>query len=80
MALMGAVLHVADRRMLLTSPPTTVCLAIAGAGHVTFNALNEVGVGAPSPAGPSLDLPLGLVAVHQKDSAGLARAARKLHS
>jgi len=79
LASMGAVLDVHARRMLISSPAAAVSLALSGAGHLTFNALTGVGAEEVRLA-VSADVHLVLVAILTKDSTGLDRAVRKLHT
>jgi len=76
---MGAVLDVHARRMLISSPAAAVSLALSGAGHLTFNALTGVGAEEVRLA-VSADVHLVLVAILTKESTGLDRAVRKLHT
>jgi len=79
LASMGAVLDVHARRMLIASPTAAVSLALSGAGHLTLNALTRVDTEEVRLA-VSADVHLVLVASLTKDSTGLDRAVRKLHT
>ena len=83
LASLGTVLGVAAGRLTVSALDVTVFLALSAAGHLTFNAVTGQGrvLGASEPAPiRAVALVAVLAAVLDKDSAGLDRAVRKLHT
>jgi len=83
LASLGAVLDVAVGRMAIFALGVTVTLALSSARHLKFNAVTGKGRADAGPAPPpsaASDLAAVLEAVLDKDSVGLDRAVRKLHT